>query len=299
MNKLQWFLALVMALSIHLAGAYAYIVLGPHSTQPSGASYAGEGGVEIGLGRVGSYADIAEKKAESPQPEAPEPDLRQEDAVQKDVREETREPEPVVKPPPVPAPQTPEIEPMLVPKPKQVIVRAEKRVPVKEPLVEEPSVEESPIEEPPAERLLEQAPEQKPTTTPDTTESTSTDQKHGPRSPAVVRATGRGQRQRVGGKSGDSSSYFSELIAWLNRYKDYPAAVKKRKQQGVVVVAFTINRAGEVLGADVQQSSGYPLLDRAALDMLDRASPLPPMPESLPRERLNLAVPVEYSLITE
>ena len=288
MNKLQWFLALVMALSLHLAGAYAYIVLGPHSIEPSGASYAGEGGVEIGLGRRGSYADIAEKKAESPKPEAPEPDLRQEDAPREYVREEAQEPEPVVKQTPAAPPQTPEIEPMLVPKPKQVVVRAEKRVPVKEPPVEESSVA----------RLLEQAPARKPTT-PNTTESTQTDQKHGPRSQEVVRATGRGQRQRVGGKSGDPSSYFSELIAWLHQYKDYPAAVKKRKQQGVVVVAFTINRAGEVLVADVQQSSGYPLLDRAALDMLARASPLPPMPESMPRERLNLAVPVEYSLITE
>ena len=65
------------------------------------------------------------------------------------------------------------------------------------------------------------------------------------------------------------------------------------------MVAFTIDRSGAVLASSVQHSSGYPLLDRAALDMLDRASPLPAMPESMPQQRLNLAVPVEYSLVTE
>ena len=88
-------------------------------------------------------------------------------------------------------------------------------------------------------------------------------------------------------------------MAWLNRYKDYPPEVKKRKQQGTVVLAFSINRAGEVLASRIRTSSGYPLLDRAALDMLARAAPLPPMPDSMPRERLHLAVPIEYSLITE
>ena len=115
----------------------------------------------------------------------------------------------------------------------------------------------------------------------------------------VLDASKRRRRQQRDDSPSDPNSYVGQLVAWLNQYKDYPAQLKKKKQQGVVVLTCTINRAGEVLGADVQQSSDYPLLDQAALDMLTRASPLPPMPESLPRERLNLAVPVEYSLITE
>ena len=293
MNKSYWFLAFVMAVSMHLAGAYAYIALAPERSAPSGASHAGEGGLEIGLGSMGSYAELTETHADTP---APEPDLGQTDTAQEDVPEEAPKPEPTRTPPPPVEPRMAAIEPLAVPEPERV--QAEKRAAVEEPPVEAPPPAEEPsASEAPAERLPQPAPEQKPAHTPGTTEAPRTDQQSALRTAA--RATGRGHGRRFGGKAGDPSSYFSALIAWLNQYKDYPAAVKKRKQQGVVVVAFTIDRSGAVLASSVQHSSGYPLLDRAALDMLDRASPLPAMPESMPQQRLNLAVPVEYSLVTE
>ena len=96
----------------------------------------------------------------------------------------------------------------------------------------------------------------------------------------------------------DPNSYAGQLAAWLKRYKAYPPRLKKNKHQGLVVLRCTISRGGQVLDATVQHSSGSPSLDRAALDMLDQASPLPPMPESLPQERLTLAIPIEYSLVS-
>ena len=61
---------------------------------------------------------------------------------------------------------------------------------------------------------------------------------------------------------------------------------------------FTIHRNGEISDARLRASSGHPLLDQSALQMLAAASPLPALPDSLGREQISIVIPVEYSLIT-
>ncbi|HEX5277804.1 MAG TPA: energy transducer TonB, partial [Fluviicoccus sp.] len=92
--------------------------------------------------------------------------------------------------------------------------------------------------------------------------------------------------------------YFGKLKAWLNAHKTYPAALKKAKTQGTVLLTFTIGRSGELLSSRIVTGSGEPGLDQAALDMLQRASPMPPLPDELGLDKLTLTIPVEYSLIT-
>ena len=88
-------------------------------------------------------------------------------------------------------------------------------------------------------------------------------------------------------------------MAWLARHKAYPIAAKKAKHQGVVTLEFTIAQSGRVLSVHVKNGSGYPALDRAALDMVERANPVPAIPDALARDRLSLAIPIEFSLITK
>jgi protein TonB len=92
--------------------------------------------------------------------------------------------------------------------------------------------------------------------------------------------------------------YFARLMAWLQRHKTYPAELKRAKKQGTVLLNFSIGRRGELLSARVAASSGEPMLDQAALAMLQRASPMPALPDDLGLDTLTLTVPVEYSLIT-
>ena len=114
----------------------------------------------------------------------------------------------------------------------------------------------------------------------------------------MVKASGTSNSQRAGGMTGREKKYFGELKRWLDKHKDYPAAAKQEKQQGTVVVWFSINRNGEITVSKIKKNSGNPLLDQAALDLLQKANPVPPIPDSITQETLSIAIPIDYSLLT-
>ncbi|WP_235976451.1 energy transducer TonB family protein [Sandaracinobacteroides hominis] len=89
------------------------------------------------------------------------------------------------------------------------------------------------------------------------------------------------------------ASWEALLLAHLEKYRRYPAAARARREQGVAYVQFRMNRAGTILSARIQRSSGSAVLDSAALETLRRAQPLPPIPQERPDE-LELSVPVEF-----
>ena len=88
----------------------------------------------------------------------------------------------------------------------------------------------------------------------------------------------------------------SQLNAHLNRNKRYPADARRQRQEGIPQLQFTIDAAGNVLSARIVRSSGIPVLDQAAIDMINRASPVPAPPASLAKSRLTLTVPVNFNL---
>lgn len=92
------------------------------------------------------------------------------------------------------------------------------------------------------------------------------------------------------------SRWQRELVAHLGRFKSYPAASRDRRETGQIMLKFELDRSGRVSSAGIARTSGYPRLDAAALDMLNRASPLPPPPESMPGAKFELAVPVRFQL---
>jgi protein TonB len=75
-----------------------------------------------------------------------------------------------------------------------------------------------------------------------------------------------------------TNDWKKKLVAYIERHKSYPAAARSKRQSGTVAVRFEIDGSGRVLNADVKKSSGYPILDEAAVSLIKRISPLPAPP---------------------
>lgn len=95
---------------------------------------------------------------------------------------------------------------------------------------------------------------------------------------------------------GPGDDYLDRLRRWLNKYKHYPEAALKQKQEGGLVVSFGILRDGTVVNPAIARSSGFPLLDQAALRMLQDASPVPPLPPTYRAARVDISLPVDFSI---
>lgn len=85
----------------------------------------------------------------------------------------------------------------------------------------------------------------------------------------------------------------STLFSHLQRYKRYPGESRSRREEGTASVRFRIDDRGRVLSVAIARSSGHAALDHAVLDMVRRASPVPPPP---PGVNLTLVVPVRFDI---
>ncbi|WP_455185160.1 TonB family protein [Azospirillum palustre] len=93
-----------------------------------------------------------------------------------------------------------------------------------------------------------------------------------------------------------AADYFGTIQARLARHKIYPQAARLRREEGTVLVRFTIVADGTVTSWAVVQGAGYGSLDRAAEEMIQRASPFPPIPAGMGRARIDITLPVRYAL---
>ncbi|MGI4837138.1 MAG: energy transducer TonB [Janthinobacterium lividum] len=92
-------------------------------------------------------------------------------------------------------------------------------------------------------------------------------------------------------------SWQGDLLRHLAKFKKYPEDARRRGTQGVVKLRFTVDAEGKVLSYAIAGESGSASLDRATLDMIRRAQPLPvPPKELLNNGSLEVVAPFVYSL---
>jgi protein TonB len=123
------------------------------------------------------------------------------------------------------------------------------------------------------------------------------------RDASLSQPTAKGPKPGAAGAAGISaeergsaslSSYEAKLAAHLRRFRIYPAEAEARGLTGVAMVSFTVRRDGGLAAVRLTRGSGYAVLDDAALAMVRRAAPFPPMPETISSSTLSVAVPVNF-----
>jgi protein TonB len=180
------------------------------------------------------------------------------------------QPPAVVEEPPLPKLAEAPKPTIAVPKPKPKPKPQPQPQPPK-PVVKKP---EPPRESPPAEETVEAPP--------------------APPAPPVKSAA---PAPSIATNSNALPNWQGELLRHLAKYKRYPDDARRRGAEGVVKLKFVVDAEGNVLSYEVVGSSGNASLDRATLEMLRRAQPLPEPPkELLISGQRELIAPFSYTL---
>lgn len=329
LHKRHWLMAAILTSILYIGVAGVLLWRSPTPPQTPDTAI---GDIEIQLGTAGGIAGVApaaqsaaidaaegdrgasrestpepaaevptepEAETSSTPPSAPEPAVETASTADSDQSTESRpipEPERVTLPESQPAPKSepepepkaepkpgPESKPASQPKPKPTVLPARKSPsnPTPAPQPRRPTVER-----------ISGAPGK-----------LNADDRAGAGRTAAANpraAQADGRRDDVGNGAGNAASVSSEYIRalqrWLEEHKQYPRAARSRRQEGVVLLYFVMDREGQVLRHEIRQSSGHKLLDREAESMIERAQPLPKLPSSVVQAQLELVVPVRFVL---
>lgn len=102
---------------------------------------------------------------------------------------------------------------------------------------------------------------------------------------------------------GLTADQMQEITEWqkavvlrIAKAKLYPSAARKNGVEGEVRVKFTIDRYGTVIAHEVADSSGFALLDQAALKVFDDVGKLPTPPAHLAGDSFSLVIPLNYRI---
>jgi TonB family protein len=94
----------------------------------------------------------------------------------------------------------------------------------------------------------------------------------------------------------DMSDLMEIIRRKIESARRYPREARQAGYEGTVVISFRINLDGSLGEVEVIRSSGYPILDRAAVMTIKRAAPFPSLEGYIAGDSLTLEVPITFRL---
>lgn len=92
------------------------------------------------------------------------------------------------------------------------------------------------------------------------------------------------------------NKYGHSLWGAISKHKRYPKIAAMRNWQGEAIVELELDGNGKLKSKKIIQSSGHDVLDKQALEMVEKALPLPAPPDVLHGTNFTITVPVPFKL---
>ncbi|SNB45140.1 energy transducer TonB [Geobacter sp. DSM 9736] len=90
------------------------------------------------------------------------------------------------------------------------------------------------------------------------------------------------------------NSYAASVRHLVERRKEYPLVALKSGIEGRSLVVCVLRRNGSVKHVELVKSSGYTVLDNAALRAVRYAGTFPAVPDSIPGEEISVDIPLTF-----
>ncbi len=91
-------------------------------------------------------------------------------------------------------------------------------------------------------------------------------------------------------------SYLRKVARAVRKDFKYPRAAVRASMEGRAVVSITIDAEGQIVGAKLSRSSGYDILDKAAVTAAMSISKVPKAPAELEWSRRQVKIPFKFQL---
>lgn len=96
--------------------------------------------------------------------------------------------------------------------------------------------------------------------------------------------------------SAEIKSWHGSVFKQLQLHKSYPPFARAHGEQGVVELAFSIDREGHVISSKIVKSSGYAALDQETMATVQRAQPFPVPPSDVDGPTFDFTVPLRFNI---
>ncbi len=96
------------------------------------------------------------------------------------------------------------------------------------------------------------------------------------------------------------NSYVELLSLWFKKHEEYPKAAKEKGLIGDAIIRITIDRSGTIVFYEIEKTTGHFILDQSIKDMIERANPVPAIPDDYPSgNKANFRIPIQIIPLRE